>query len=147
MRLFSAFLSALAALLFAGMAHAEDIRTNSACNAVNDIADIFEVNGGFKCGGNTNNMNHRMNQASALAGAMDFNASDNNDWTINLNFVNADFNSAASAGGLNLTYKLPAASDTDPLWGVFTYATVGAGFSSLMDGDDTMSALQVTFGW
>ena len=137
----------IAVLMLAFPASAQENGENGTfCDAINAE---FSPLGGFQCGNDkrAKNLNHRMNQASALAGAMDFNASDDNDWTLNLNYANADFNNAAHGVGLNLTYKLPAASQEDPLWGVFKYATVGAGFASLTDGDDTMSALQVTFGW
>ena len=138
-------LSILAIVFFAFPAAAQENGNGTFCNAIN--AELGD-SGGFACGSqDEKNLNHRMNQASALAGALDFNASDDNDWTLNLNYANADFNSAAHGVGLNLTYKLPAASQEQPLWGVFKYATVGAGFASLTDGDDTMSALQVTFGW
>lgn len=146
MKLLTFFATIFAFMFFAMVANAEENGNGTFCDALNAE---FSPLGGFQCGDDqtAKNLNHRMNQASALAGALDFNASDNNDWTVNLNYANADFNSAAHGVGLNLTYKLPAASQEQPLWGVFKYATIGAGFASLTDGDDTMSALQVTVGW
>lgn len=126
----------LATILFAFPAAAEE---TTLCREINSEFNGF---GGFQCGSGEKNINHKINQGTALAASADTYLTDHTKpFHLNLNLVNGDFDSASTAVGISFGYKFT--EEGSAAQGLY----IGVAGGTLTDGDDQVVKGTVGYSW